>query len=50
MKKKEKKKVSFTLEGLASLSSHFDNIDLLSETHIQALLPSMPEAVAVTTP
>ena len=51
MKKKEKKKkVSFTLGGLTSSSSHFDNIDLLNETHIQALLPSMPEAVAMATP
>jgi len=51
MKKKEKKKkVSFTLGGLASSSSHFDNIDLLNENHIQALFPSMPVAVAVETP
>jgi len=51
MKKKEKiKKVSFTLGGLASSSSHFDNIDLLNETHIQALLPSTPVAVAMATP
>jgi len=49
-KKKQKKKVSFTLGGLASLSSYFDNIGLLNETHIQALLPSMPEAVAMATP
>jgi len=51
MKKKEKrKKVSFTLGGLASSSSHFDNIDLLNENHIQALLPSTPVVVAVATP
>ena len=51
MKKKEKrKKVSFTLGGLASSSSHFDNIDVLNETHIQALLPSTPVAVAMATP
>jgi len=51
MKKKEKrKKVFFTLGGLASSSSHFDNIDLLNENHIQALLPSTPVAVAVATP
>jgi len=51
MKKKEKrKKVSFPLGGLTSSSSHFDNIDLLNETHIQALLSSMPVAVAMTTP
>ena len=51
MKKKEKKKkVSFTLEGLASSSFHFDNINLLNEIHIQALLPSMPVAIAMATP
>ena len=51
MKKKEKrKKVSFPLGGLTSSSSHFDNIDLLNETHIQALLPSTPVAVAMATP
>ena len=51
MKKKEKrKKVSFTLGGLASSSSHFNNIDLLNETHIQALLPSTHEVIAVATP
>jgi len=51
MKKKEKKKkVSFTLGGLASSSSHFNNINLLNKTHIQALLPSTPEIVAVATP
>jgi len=51
MRKKEKrKKVSFTLGGLASSSSHFDNINLLNENHIQALLPSTPVAVAMATP
>jgi len=51
MKKKEKrKKISFTLGGLASSSSHFDNIDLSNENHIQALLPTTPVAVAVATP
>jgi len=49
-KKKKKKKISFTLGGLASLSSHFNNIDLLNEIYIQALLPSTPEAVAMVTP
>ena len=51
MKKKEKKKkVSFTLERLASSSSHFDNINLLKGTHIQALLSTTPVAVAMATP
>jgi len=50
MKKKEKRKmVFFTPGGLTSLSSHFDNIDLLNETHIQALLPSMHVALAMAT-
>jgi hypothetical protein len=46
--KKKLKKISFSIRGLASSSSHFNNIDQLD--HIQALLPSTPLDVAVALP
>ena len=48
MKKKKLKKISFSFGGLASLSHHFNNIDQLD--HIQTLLPTFPEELAVTLP
>jgi hypothetical protein len=46
--KKKLKKISFSIGGLASSSSHFNNIDQLD--HIQALLPPTPLDVAVALP
>jgi hypothetical protein len=44
--KKQSKKISFSIGGLASSSSHFNNIDQLD--HIQVLLPpTLSEEVAV---
>ena len=46
--KKKKKKILFSLGGLASSSHHFNNIDQLD--HIQTLLPTSPVELAVTLP
>ena len=47
-KKKKSKKISFSLGGLVSSSSHFNNVDQLD--HIQTLLPTSPEELAVALP
>jgi hypothetical protein len=46
--KKKLKKISFSIGGLASSSSHFNNIDQLD--HIQVLLPPTPLDVAMALP
>ena len=48
MMKKKSKKISFSLEGLASSSHHFNNIDQFD--HIQTLLPTFPVELAVAKP
>ena len=46
--KKILKKILFSLEGLASLSHHFNNIDQLN--YIQTLLSTSPVELAVVLP
>jgi hypothetical protein len=47
--KKKSKKISFSIGGLASSCSHFNNTDQLD--HIQVLLPpTSPKNVAVVLP